>query len=42
VVYAELPGGQHGSDRFYSPRFAAVINGIQAFVEQAVVTRLAS
>jgi acetyl esterase/lipase len=31
VVYAELPGGQHGFDLFHSPRFEAVIDGIEAF-----------
>ena len=31
VVYAELPGAQHGFDFFYSIRFEAVIDGIGAF-----------
>jgi acetyl esterase/lipase len=31
VVYAELPGGQHGFDRFQSLRFDSVVNGIEAF-----------
>jgi acetyl esterase/lipase len=31
VVYAELPGGQHGFDRFESLRFDSVVNGIEAF-----------
>jgi acetyl esterase/lipase len=31
VLYAELPGGQHTFDLFHSIRFAAVINGIEAF-----------
>ncbi|HUC27370.1 MAG TPA: alpha/beta hydrolase [Streptosporangiaceae bacterium] len=31
VVYAELPGGQHGFDRFHSLRFDSVVNGIEAF-----------
>jgi acetyl esterase/lipase len=31
VVYAELPGGQHGFDLFHSLRFEAVIDGIEAF-----------
>lgn len=31
VVYAELPGGQHGFDRFHSLRFDAVVNAIEAF-----------
>ena len=33
VVYAELPGAQHAFDYFYSIRFEAVIDGIEAFVE---------
>jgi acetyl esterase/lipase len=33
VVYAELPGGQHGFDFFYSIRFEAVIDGIEAFAD---------
>jgi acetyl esterase/lipase len=31
VVYAELPGAQHAFDFFYSIRFEAVIDGIEAF-----------
>jgi len=31
VIYAELPGAQHGFDFFYSIRFEAVIDGIEAF-----------
>jgi acetyl esterase/lipase len=31
VVYAELPGGQHGFDRFHSLRFDSVVSGIEAF-----------
>ena len=31
VVYAELPGGQHSFDLFHSPRFEAVVDGIEAF-----------
>jgi acetyl esterase/lipase len=31
VVYAELPGAQHGFDRFHSLRFEAVCDGIEAF-----------
>jgi acetyl esterase/lipase len=31
VVYAELPGGQHAFDLFHSPRFEAVVDGIEAF-----------
>jgi len=33
VVYAELPGAQHGFDFFYSTRFEAVIDGIEAFAD---------
>jgi len=33
VVYAELPDAQHGFDFFFSIRFEAVIDGIEAFVE---------
>ncbi|HEY7271266.1 MAG TPA: alpha/beta hydrolase [Actinoplanes sp.] len=32
VVYVELPGGQHAFDLFHSPRFEAVIDGIDAFI----------
>ncbi len=31
VVYAELPGGQHAFDIVHSPRFAAVVDGAEAF-----------
>ncbi|MFI9600903.1 alpha/beta hydrolase [Streptomyces sp. NPDC052043] len=31
VVYAELPGGQHSFDAFHSPRFEAVVDGVEAF-----------
>jgi len=33
VVYAELPGAQHAFDFFYSIRFEAVIDGIEAFAD---------
>jgi acetyl esterase/lipase len=33
VVYAELPGAQHAFDYFYSIRFEAVIDGIEAFAD---------
>lgn len=33
VIYAELPGAQHGFDLFRSWRFASVIAGIDAFVD---------
>lgn len=32
VVYAELPGGQHSFDLFHSPRFAAVVDGVDTFL----------
>ncbi|MEV0647839.1 alpha/beta hydrolase [Phytomonospora sp. NPDC050363] len=32
VVYAELPGGQHGFDLFASVRFGAVADGVVAFL----------
>jgi acetyl esterase/lipase len=31
VVYAELPGAQHGFDLFHSIRFETVVDGIEAF-----------
>jgi len=31
VVYAELPGGQHGFDRFHSLRFDRVVEGVEGF-----------
>jgi hypothetical protein len=34
VAYAELPGGQHGFDRFRSLRFEAVVDGVAAFLAQ--------
>lgn len=33
VVYAELPAGQHTFDLFHSLRFSAVVDGVEAFVE---------
>jgi acetyl esterase/lipase len=30
-VYAELPGAQHGFDRFHSLRFDTVVDAIEAF-----------
>jgi len=39
VVYAELPGAQHGFDFFYSIRFEAVIDGIEAFVDSVRARR---
>ena len=40
VVYAELPDGQHGFDFFYSIRFEAVIDGIEAFAGSAAEDHL--
>ncbi|WP_327207272.1 alpha/beta hydrolase [[Kitasatospora] papulosa] len=31
VVYAELRGGQHSFDVYHSPRFEAVVDGVEAF-----------
>jgi acetyl esterase/lipase len=36
VVYAELPGAQHGFDFFYSIRFEAVIDGIESFADDVL------
>jgi acetyl esterase/lipase len=33
VVYAELPGAHHSFDLFHSPRFEAVVDGVEAFAE---------
>lgn len=38
VMYAELPGAQHGFDRFVSPRFAAVCDAVEDFAT-AVIAR---
>lgn len=35
VVYAELPGAQHGFDLFHSPRFEAVVNAVEAFAARS-------
>jgi acetyl esterase/lipase len=40
VVYAELPGAQHAFDFFYSIRFEAVIDGIEAFAGSAAEDHL--
>lgn len=40
VVYAELPGAQHGFDQFVSPRFAAVCDAVEDFA--TMVTRSTS
>ena len=34
VVYAELPGAQHGFDLFRSRRFDTVIDAIEAFADR--------
>jgi acetyl esterase/lipase len=39
VVYAELPGAQHAFDFFYSIRFSAVIDGIEAFADCSLRAR---
>jgi acetyl esterase/lipase len=39
VVYAELPGAQHSFDLFASPRFEAVVDGIEAFATWVRSTR---
>ena len=36
VVYAELPGAQHVFDYFYSIRFEAVIDAIEAFADDVL------
>jgi dipeptidyl aminopeptidase/acylaminoacyl peptidase len=36
VVYAELPGAQHGFDLFRSRRFETVIDAIEAFAAWAM------
>ncbi|MFG3516881.1 hypothetical protein [Streptomyces bobili] len=38
VVYAELPGGQHAFDVFHSPRFEAVVDGVEAFAAWVLAT----
>ncbi|MFI2485632.1 alpha/beta hydrolase [Promicromonospora kroppenstedtii] len=35
VVHAELPGAHHGFDLYWSPRFAAVVNAVEAFTAEA-------
>ncbi|QDW64344.1 alpha/beta hydrolase [Oerskovia sp. KBS0722] len=39
VVYAELPGAQHGFDLFHSVRFDAVATAVEEFAERVVVAR---
>ncbi|MFI0018528.1 alpha/beta hydrolase [Streptomyces griseus] len=36
VVYAELPGAQHSFDVFHSPRFEAVVDGVEAFAARVL------
>lgn len=38
VVYAELPGAQHAFDLFHSPRFEAVVDGVEAFAAFVLAT----
>ena len=40
IVYAELPGGQHAFDLLRSVRFAAVVDGIDAFLAWLYGSRL--
>jgi len=42
VVYAELPGGQHGFDLFHSVRFEPVIDGIEAFAAWTLSRRIST
>ncbi len=42
VAYVELPGAQHGFDLFRSWRFATVVDGVDAFLTNAVRTRASS
>jgi acetyl esterase/lipase len=39
VVYAELRGAQHGFDLFRSPRFEAVVDGIEVFLDRTAHVR---
>ncbi|MFF2622027.1 alpha/beta hydrolase [Oerskovia jenensis] len=39
VVYAELPGAQHGFDLFHSVRFDAVVTAVEEFAGRVVATR---
>ncbi|MFE4464466.1 alpha/beta hydrolase [Oerskovia sp. NPDC056781] len=39
VVYAELPGAQHGFDLFHSVRFDAVVTAVEEFADRVVVAR---
>ncbi|MEK8227772.1 alpha/beta hydrolase fold domain-containing protein [Oerskovia sp. M15] len=42
VVYAELPGAQHGFDLFHSMRFDAVVAAVEEFAERVVTQGRAS
>ena len=42
VVYAELPGGQHAFDLFHSARNEAVVDGIEAFLDMALMHHFGS
>jgi hypothetical protein len=37
VVYAELPGAQHGFDRFHSIRFERLVDAMQDFAAWVVL-----
>ncbi|MBD7949564.1 alpha/beta hydrolase [Oerskovia rustica] len=39
VVYAELPGAQHGFDLFHSVRFDAVVTAVEAFADRVLAAR---
>lgn len=39
VVYAELPGAQHGFDLAASERFQAVVDGVEAFLDRVLAER---
>lgn len=39
IVYAELPGAQHGFDLFRSRRFETVVDAIEAFAASVTATR---
>ena len=39
VVFAALPGGQHSFDRFNSPRFNAVVDGVREFASRVRALR---
>jgi len=39
VVFVALPGGQHSFDRFNSPRFNAVVDGVRGFAAWILAQR---